>query len=243
MIRAWEVGGSLPPIERGLSLLGMVLPGADGTDLAQLTLGQGDALLLRGYERTFGPLLHVLEDCPSCGESLEFDVAVTELLAAEEANTESDTRAFTCHDHELRIRVPTLSDLAAAARLVRETGDAPAARVELIERCVQTARCNGEAVAARDLPDVVVAALCERLEQCDPLAELRFELSCPECANAWSAWLDVGGFFWKTVSTRARTLLGEVHVLARAYGWAESDILAMSPVRRRHYLDVVASSY
>ena len=35
--------------------------------------------------------------------------------------------------------------------------------------------------------------------------------------------------------------LGEVHVLAREYGWSERDILAMSASRRQLYLDTIES--
>jgi hypothetical protein len=37
----------------------------------------------------------------------------------------------------------------------------------------------------------------------------------------------------------ARSLLAEVHSLARAYGWTESEILALSPQRRSTYLEMV----
>jgi hypothetical protein len=34
-------------------------------------------------------------------------------------------------------------------------------------------------------------------------------------------------------------VLREVHILASAYGWREDDILAMSPARRRIYLEML----
>jgi hypothetical protein len=33
-----------------------------------------------------------------------------------------------------------------------------------------------------------------------------------------------------------------VHQLAKYYGWAEADILAMSPVRRQIYLNIAGES-
>jgi hypothetical protein len=38
---------------------------------------------------------------------------------------------------------------------------------------------------------------------------------------------------------RARRFLDEVHVLARAYGWAEAEILRLSEARRSAYLQRV----
>ena len=43
------------------------------------------------------------------------------------------------------------------------------------------------------------------------------------------------------IAGRALRLLGHVHALARAYGWREADILAMSPARRQVYLDLAGA--
>ena len=38
----------------------------------------------------------------------------------------------------------------------------------------------------------------------------------------------------------AGRMLLDIHALARAYGWSESDILALPPRRRQAYLELVA---
>ena len=50
---------------------------------------------------------------------------------------------------------------------------------------------------------------------------------------------DVPAYLWEELDVRARRLLDEVHALARSYGWAEREILALSEVRRNAYLDRV----
>jgi hypothetical protein len=40
---------------------------------------------------------------------------------------------------------------------------------------------------------------------------------------------------------RARRALSEVHVLATAYGWSESEIFEMSSARREFYLQMVSA--
>ena len=52
--------------------------------------------------------------------------------------------------------------------------------------------------------------------------------------------LDPVAFLWAELDGWARRLAGEVHLLAAVYGWGEAEILAMSPPRRRLYLDGVA---
>jgi hypothetical protein len=49
---------------------------------------------------------------------------------------------------------------------------------------------------------------------------------------------DIEEYFWVEVAARAMRILREIHILARAYGWREADILAMSTRRRQAYLEL-----
>ena len=129
-----------------------------------------------------------------------------------------------------RFRTPSSADMLMAAR----AGTVEGARAILIGRCL----IDGPAAGAVP-PGEILAALPSRMADADPGAEIRFDLRCPACDHAWQADLDVAAFFWIEVDGEARRLIRDVHVLARAYGWREADILAMSPVRRRTYLDMV----
>ena len=51
--------------------------------------------------------------------------------------------------------------------------------------------------------------------------------------------LDLLDCAWTVVEAHARRLLGEVHRLARAYGWREHDVLALGAARRAAYLELV----
>ena len=72
-------------------------------------------------------------------------------------------------------------------------------------------------------------------------AEVQLTLNCPACEHSWSVLFDITTFVWAEISSLARRLLREVHILATAYGWHEADILAMSAIRRQFYLELVAS--
>ena len=58
------------------------------------------------------------------------------------------------------------------------------------------------------------------------------------CGAGWTDILDVLDYLWREVDLAARRLIGEVAEIAAAFGWAERDILALSPVRRRSYLEL-----
>ncbi len=126
-----------------------------------------------------------------------------------------------------------LLDLAGCA-------DAEAARRRLLARCVTEARRDGAAVAPDDLPDPLVSAISQALAEADPAADLRVALDCPACGASWQERFDPPAFVWREIDAWAARAMAEVHALARAYGWREADILAMSAWRRQRYLDMVA---
>jgi len=86
------------------------------------------------------------------------------------------------------------------------------------------------------LPPDVRFAVEAAISDADPAADVVFTLVCPACAVAWTAPLDLAGFVWEEVEHAAHQIMTDVDVLARAYGWREPDVLALSPWRRHCYL-------
>lgn len=235
LIAVWETGLGQQSVDRALTILSAVSPHQTRDSLAHLSIGRRDALLLALREQTFGPLLHSLVACPNCGEGAEFsfnakDFALTPLGDEPEqvyaVTVNEDGRAFRLH-----YRLPDSLDLAAAGRC-RDVG---AARRELAARCVLQVEPEGLEALSDAVIDVLEAAMAEK----DACADLEFDLMCPVCAHCWQAIFDIASFFWTEISAQAKRLLHEVDALARAYGWSEADILAMSATRRRHYLELV----
>jgi hypothetical protein len=230
VIRIWEAGHAQNPAERALTVLAAAGVGASADECARLTLGQRNAHLLDLRRKLFGAELSAFAVCPECGEALEFSMPAAaigngERLPAADFLLESDGYA-------VRFRLLDSTDLAAAAA----ARDVDEARRLLAARCILDVRRAGEVVAA-DLPEPVLGQLAARLAELDPQAETLLALSCPSCACDWQAPLDIAAFCYAEISALARRLLREVHELARAYAWREADILAMSALRRRFYLE------
>jgi hypothetical protein len=160
--------------------------------------------------------------CEQCGEKLEFEVDALALL--EPNPTEVDARVEVA-GHAFRL--PTSRDLALIAR----ENDSHDAVARLLEAC--RLDDDGELGLTGDEVD----ELGERFALADPLAETRLTLSCPECGAEWEETLDLTAFAWAEVESRAKRLLFEVHQLASAYGWSETDVLAVSEPRRAFYLE------
>lgn len=92
------------------------------------------------------------------------------------------------------------------------------------------------------LPPSVQRRIAEVAEAADPAADVTLNINCPECGTATRAELDIASYLWTELDSWARDLLLDVHLLAIAYGWSEPEILALSPLRRRYYLELCADA-
>ena len=235
LLSAWEAGRAEPhPVQRALALLGAAFPDASQGALAELSIGERDARLLALRERVFGPHLDALVVCPRCGERLELQVNASE-LKVEQPSDRGGALLLHVDDYEIAFRVPNSVDLAA---LVDAT-EIDTARRKLLERVISHATCRGQEIVAQELPETVLAAVEQQMAAADPQGEVLLDVSCQSCGNEWQVLFDVVSFLCSEVDAWAVRLLREVHSLARAYGWREAEILAMSPWRRQCYLEML----
>ncbi len=226
----WERAQHLDPVSRAVELAAAGEPATPADDVAGMPLGCRDARLLRLRGASAGAALDATAACGACGEQVEFACDVQQLLAAEPDG--APTVPLEVEGLVVHWRPPASRDVEAAAR----AGDADGAREVLLERCVLRATGPGGAVPARELPAAVCAALEDAMATADPLAEVLVDLVCPACAETFVADVDVASFVWAELDVRARRVLTDVDALARAYGWTESDVLALGERRRETYL-------
>jgi hypothetical protein len=235
IVQLWEAGCRQHPLDRALTMLAHACPKIDRERLADLTIGQRDALLFDLREQTFGGTLDAFVECPQCGERLEFSLPAQELRSLSGAADHSAGCVLDEEGMQVTFRLPDSRDLAAAVG----SGDLEAARAALLQRCVIDARLDGRPVAPIDLPEGVVARIAGRMAACDPAADILLNLECPACHRGWQQPFDIVSFFWAELSSQAKRLLVEVHALAAAYGWGEGEILSMSAARRACYLEMI----
>jgi hypothetical protein len=234
LLEIWEVGRDRHPVDRALILLGTACPELAWEELTGLSVGARDARLLSVREQVFGPRLDGFAECPRCSEGLQFGVAVADLRVPSAPETEEQPMELVTEDFSLRFRLPNSRDLGAAA-----VSEGPAAARELlVQRCVLQATRNGVPLATDALPPEVVSALAKRISERDPQAEVMLDLLCPACDHGWEASIDILAFLWRELAASSRRLLREVHALAKVYGWREADILSMSALRRRSYIEM-----
>jgi len=217
------------------------------------TAGARQAALLSFYESNFGGRLDGVATCPGCGTEVELNMPAAELVSG--MPSPEPVEPFDVDGFTVSWRLPDALDLAASARCA----DPAQGAVLLLERIAvaapscfapkdATSAAAAVALSAAEqgggadglaMTEPVRAALAQRVAAADPFADITFDLSCPECEASWESPLDVGEFVWARLRATARRLLGEVDELARAYGWSEERILALTQQRRNSYLELV----
>jgi hypothetical protein len=198
-----------------------------GASARELSAGDREALVLHLRRATFGDALRCVVSCPACGEQLDLDLDVRDLLVAP-----ADDAAET---YELRgggrFRLPCGRDLEEAARAATAAG-VEAAADALLRRCLDGGDEPLTAAEAAELSAAIAAR--------DPQAEILLDVACAGCGGRFDVELDAAAFLFRELAQRADALAWEVHRLASHYHWSEAAILALSLERRQRYLELIA---
>jgi len=231
LLAAWERGAGQNDLDRTLTLLAAALPDAAPAEIAQLDLRRRNRDLLRLRRMTFGDVLAGVVACASCAAPLEFTISIPPVLEHLERLDTVDAVEWTAGSARCVLRAVTTEDLQLA--MLEPSGDA--ARRRLLDRCLAAVGIGDAALdALRSDPEVL-----GRFARLHEAAEINCEVRCPACGALDVVDLDIARLLWSEVRHAALRLLRDVHDLAGAYGWPETEILAMSTARRRAYLDMV----
>jgi hypothetical protein len=229
----WDKVTAAPPHGRAVGLAYGFGGASSPHAAATWAIGERDAYLLAVHRAAFGDQLDLLAPCPACSEAAAFEVSI-DLLLSQAGRTDWPLR-IRHQDSTLICRRPAAADVAAAWAAA---GSLEEARRRLCEACLDVHVADGDRL--ENLDENVIAAVSTAMADADPLADIRFTLTCPACALAWDALFDPPQILWRAFDAWAHTALIDVTQLARAYGWSEHEILAMHPSRRRFYLDAAA---
>jgi hypothetical protein len=239
LLDVWETGFSQSLTGRALDLLAAACPETSRDALAALSIGSRDAGLLRLREALWGPRMDAEVACRNCRERLELILDSGEMLSRSK-RAPADEITWSADGFTITFRVPASVDLLAAMEQM-DQDDPEDFSALIFQRCLLSAQYGDEPADPEQLPAEVAAGVAGRMAETDPLADIRLDLTCPSCEHRWSAVFDIVSFLWTEIEVWAWRMLSDVHTLARAYGWRERDILALSPTRRQFYLEMVGA--
>jgi hypothetical protein len=233
LVQLWEIGQGMPPAQRAATLAEAAGDGT-GPPAVDLPLGDRDHRLMVLRCELFGTQISGLDTCGQCGADLDVTFDLGPLVTGPPATSAPVNVRW--EDTVLHCRVVTTADMIAAAGAgIPDFGDI------LFSRCVTVAAADGrgDPVPVTGLPGPAAAEVMTALAAADPLADVRLAVTCGECGHQWDVTFDIASFLWTEICAAVERILGEVHVLAVAYGWSEAEVLAVGPRRRQYYLEAV----
>jgi hypothetical protein len=228
----WESGQRLHPLDQGLLAVHAAFPELSSDSVADWPLGRLNRALAELRCGCFGRWLRGWTACERCGDKLEFEVDGAALAEGEGPSTVSIGSTIQVEGQAFRL--PTTRDLARIAGEV----DASEATMRLLEVCAVDEGRHGPTHSSK-WTDAQMEVIGESMARADPMAEILLHFDCPQCSYSFDKALDLAAFLWSEVEGRAKRLLLDVHLLASAYGWSETEILSMNPMRRSFYLEMV----
>jgi hypothetical protein len=197
----------------------------------RLVVGDREALMLRLRQITFGDKLEPIIRCPepACGQQMEVPLRVADLLVERSNDLPEYFERSVPGLGAFRFRLPCGRDQEAVSAVAQR--DPHAAALTLLARCTER--------AVDDLPSGAVQSIGAWMAELDRQAEIRLELTCPECRHAFTSLLDAGTYLFEETALRAGELYWQVHFLASHYHWSEAEILGMTPPKRKRYIDLL----
>lgn len=228
----WEQRRASHPLRRALALLDACWPAKSAWSAAPI--GQRDSRLLDLRETLFGPQLQTVTRCPNCTAQLEANFMVADIREPL-GTTPSEMFKLRTGGYVVEYRLPNSEDLLAVSSFENVSN----AREQLLRRCIASIRRPSRRRAPDQLPAEVIDALEADMARHDPAADTQIALRCPACGHEWQASFDVVSYLWDELEDWAQRTLADVHLLARAYGWTEGEILSLSPTRRQQYVEMV----
>jgi hypothetical protein len=244
LINIWEIGLDRQLPQRALLLLHAASPDISLDELADLSIGERDSKLMALRELIFGKNFAAATNCPGCNEIVElnlntddFTIGSAEHAEALGEHDDNGSLFFQSIGFDICFRIPNSQDVIDG---IENTGlEAGETRRSIIQKCILSLKRDGREVAIDELPEAVLESIEHQMELADPLSDIQLLLTCPICGHQWQALFDILTFFWNEIDTWAHHILDEVHLLASAYGWCETDILAMGARRRHWYLKLI----
>jgi hypothetical protein len=175
--------------------------------------------------------LPLILKCPgaNCGQALEIELPVADVIALQRRAEERDLLEWRPDGDSVRVRRPTGSDQRSW-----RTGVFPSfakARSAIVRALV----VEGDETLVGSNADSVTALEAE-LGGFDPLAAFSIRVVCSLCGSDTNHGLDLEAVALRELEKIQLQLLEEVHRLAIRYHWSEDEVLGVAPERRSRYL-------
>ena len=194
-----------------------------------LSVGDRQYLMSQLATHIDDQLIWLTAECGQCRELFDVPMRFADLPVKPADDHYPETSVDT-DQGRLQVRVPTGADQEAIA----EIGDGIEALNLLLQRIVSTADPSGVLDITR-LSEAEIADIEARVEAMAPEIATHLNTRCPSCETENQLPIDLYAILQRPVGD----LYAEIHRLASAYHWSESDILELPRARRQRYLQLI----
>jgi hypothetical protein len=204
----------------------------DETQIAQLSLGDRERLLLALSGRSLGNQLDLVTRCATCRTLVEIPIRFDEIIALRpQVSGEAFELPSADGAWSVLCRPLTGADVDGVG----------SARELLLAAVLKLANPEGRQMTPDALPVACEAAFESVLAALDPAAECSATMTCPGCGETTEALVD-GMTMLQSALHSQQQLYDDVFRMANTYHWSEADILDLPLRRRQHYLAIAEAA-
>ena len=182
--------------------------------LGRLSRGDGDRALAALHGHLYGPRIVADARCSHCDGQFELRFALPDLVAGRWPDGSATGTPPAVTVAGARLRLPVCAD-----------------------RATDPASLLAALVLEGALPPLAQAEAA--LEAADPALELDLAGDCPGCGTHQAVPFSMAGFLGAALQRDHAFLLREVHLIARAYGWALDEILSLTRSARQGFVRLI----
>jgi hypothetical protein len=228
ILNVWDqcVGKNQP--YKGVALASLASAERDRGNIVNWSIEKRDVALFHVRKTLFGNQFQNLSHCPECAQTVEWDFSFHQ-MGIPRLNEIPDNVEIpiTIGENNVLLRLPNSEDLFR--------NDAK----QIIQNCILHPPVNGAQEVDKQMPDEILNEINNEFNKICRASNISYSLSCVECKHEWQVSFDIVSYLWKEIDHWAKRFMDQIAVLAKNFGWSESDIINMPENRRNHYLNLV----
>ena len=226
LLEIWERGFTKTSQQRADDLISIYRTAVHGKEqeTKKLSIEKKEQYLLEIRRLLFGRKFLSVAACPSCNVMAEWEMNYVDFSNNLMKDDIDEKYVLKDGEYTVQYRLPNETDLDLEER------------IQILKNCIVGIRKGREDVIVQELPSKLWNTLEHEIEIKSPLSSSTIHLSCPDCKHEWNLYFSIFEFLWTELDQWAGRFLITISSLARYYGWSESEIVNLHPIRRAYYL-------
>ena len=228
ILDVWDNCVNKGQLYKGVILASLAFPDKDPSSIMKWSIEKRDAALFHIRKTLFGNQFTNLAHCPQCSQTVEWELSFQQLQIPSILEMPDNVEiAIDIPAYKILVRLPNSNDL-----LIKD-------ELQILYSCILNRDNYEDQNFETGLPDLLVQKINEQFNSSCYASNITYQLNCTDCSHEWQGIFDILSYLWKEIDQWAKGFLQQISLLAKAYGWSETEIINMSKNRRNHYLQLI----